>query len=223
MKPTKTITGKLPWTDKESWLFPADDTRTDRSFREGPGDLDTAIPMLLPHLTGRRTCIQAGACLGIWPLRLAQFFDRVISFEPEPTNFHCAVANTAHIDNVELYEASLGSDPSMTVRMRLDKGEVGNSGAYYVVAGAGDIPTVAIDDMGLVDVDLIYLDIEGYEATALIGAAETIRHCRPVIGVEDKRLHLRREQTSATDLLVNEFGYRSIGRPFSLDEIFVPR
>ena len=221
MKPTKTISGKLPWSDKESWLFPGDDTRTDKSFRDGPGDLDAAVPMLLRNLKGRRTCIQAGACIGIWPLRLAQFFDRVISFEPEPTNYHCAVANTAHLDNVEIHEASLGNDSDVTVKMRLDKGEIGNSGAHYVVAG-GDIPTVVIDDLGLDDVDLIYLDIEGYEATALKGAAETIRRCRPVIGVEDKGLHNNRKQLSVTKLLIGEFGYKSIGRPFRLDEIFIP-
>lgn len=212
MRPTTLINGLLR---------PADDRNIGRK-PTSPSDLDVVIPMLLLHLKNKRTCIQAGACLGIWPLRLAQLFNRVVSFEPEPTNFYCATVNTAHVDNIELHEASLGSDPSVTVGMRLDVGEKGNPGAYHVVAGRGDIPTVIIDDLGLDDVDLIYLDIEGYEATALMGAAETIKRCQPVIGVEDKRLNLKREQTSAPELLVKEFGYRSIGRPFSLDEIFVP-
>jgi len=218
MRGVKTITGALPWTDKRQWIFPADDSRMDKSFREGPGDLDTAIPMLLPHLTGRRTCIQAGGCVGIWPLRLAQFFERVLTFEPEPTNYYCLTQNTAHLGNVTAYAAALGNDAGVTVTMQLEPAEAGNSGAYYV-SGGGSIAVVRIDDLELPDVDLIYLDIEGSEADALLGAAETIRRCRPVIGVEDKQLNTRLGARNPVELLKSGFGYVSVGRPFSLDEI----
>ena len=221
MTSTKVVTGGLPWSDKKVWTFPADDTRTGRSFRDGPGDLDTAIPMLLPHLSGRRTCIQAGACLGIWPLRLAQFFNRVITFEPEPTNHLCAVRNTSHLSNVEVHHAALGDDSSLVVQMRLDAAEAGNSGAHYAVNG-GNIPVMVIDEMGLTDVDLIYLDIEGSESLALQGAIETIMKCRPVVGIEVKQLHKKRHHADPVEL-IKSMGYCSIGRPFSLDEIFAPK
>jgi hypothetical protein len=42
--------------------------------------------------------------------------------------------------------------------------------------------------MGLVDVDFIQLDIEGFELRALKGAAETITRSHPVIMVEQKGL-----------------------------------
>jgi len=215
----KTVRGKLPWSSKQEWIFPASDTRSCKSFTHGPVDLDTAIPMLLPHLKGRRTCIQAGGCLGIWPLRLSQLFERVITFEPEPTNYYCLKMNTAHLNNVETHNAALGQMPGGSVHMALT--DIGNSGAHYALPG-GDIPVVCIDDLGLDDVDLIYLDVEGYESQALRGATKTIKRCNPVIGVEDKRLHETHKSISGAQLLVDEFEYKSIGRPFTLDEIFIP-
>ena len=215
----KTVHGKLPWTSKQEWIFPASDTRSCKSFIEGPGDLDTAIPLLLPHLKGRRICIQAGGCLGIWPLRLSQLFDRVITFEPEPTNYYCLQMNTAHLSNVEAHNAALGQRSGGSVHMKLT--DIGNSGAHYAVPG-GDIPVVCIDDLDLDDVDLIYLDVEGYESQALRGAINTIKRCTPVIGVEDKRLNKLHGSISGAQWLVREFKYKSIGRPFKLDEIFIP-
>ena len=131
-------------------LRPANDRNIGRKAT-GPSDLDVVLPMLLPHLKRRRTCIQAGACLGVWPLAMAEIFDRVVSFEPEPTNFYCATQNTAGADNIELHEAALGSDTGSAVGMRVDPSERTNPGAHYVVHGAGDIPIVAIDDLGFDD------------------------------------------------------------------------
>lgn len=209
--------GRLPWSSRSKWAFPADDTRLMKSFIEGPGDLDTALPMLLPHLAGRRTCIQAGGCIGIWPLRLAQFFERVLTFEPQADNFACLLHNTAGLENVSAMHAALGNGRK-PVHMERAEIERGNSGAYYTAPG-GDIPVQVIDDLNLREVDLIYLDVEGGEAPALRGATDTIRRCRPVIGVEDKNLHSGQR---AVDLLVEQFGYSILGRPFSLDVILLP-
>lgn len=214
----KIIRGKLPWSDKGQWVFPSDEFRN-RSFKERPGDLDAVIPMLLPLLTRRNTCIQAGGCLGLWPLRLAQFFDQVITFEPDPVNYQCLVENTSDIENISSTHAALGNSTG-TVHMQRDEHEVGNCGAYYVVPG-GDIPIVNIDDLH-VDVDLIYLDIEGYEYHALMGAKDTIRRSRPVIGLEDKNLNARYDGMDAVNMLIDEFGYTIHGRPYRLDIILVP-
>ena len=52
----------------------------------------------------------------------------------------------------------------------------------------GDINITTIDMMKAKDVDLIYLDVEGWEAKALIGARATIRESKPVIVTENKGL-----------------------------------
>jgi FkbM family methyltransferase len=195
----------------------SDNSRLERWFTDGTADVDAAVDMIVPLLKGRRTCIQAGGCVGVWPLRLAQIFDVVYSVEAEPENFACLKENTSHVHNIECMAYALWDRSNWHVGMALERGEAGNPGAYYVEPD-GNIPTVSIDDMGLENVDLIYLDIEGSEYDALLGATDTIRRCRPVIGFEDKGLGFRYERSSPVPML-EQWGYRMIGNPTRSDVV----
>ena len=44
------------------------------------------------------------------------------------------------------------------------------------VIGDGSIPMVTIDSLGLEDVDLIKIDVEGYEMEVLKGAVQTLKN-----------------------------------------------
>lgn len=90
------------------------------------------------------------------------------------------------------------------------------------VAGPGTLPQMRLDDMKLCNVDLLYLDIEGYELHALRGAADTIARCRPVIGVEINR-NIEHYGATAEQLRawLTDRGYRRAYMANS-DEIFVP-
>jgi hypothetical protein len=46
---------------------------------------------------------------------------------------------------------------------------------------------ITLDSLALDEVDFMKLDTEGYEENILRGAVETIKRCRPVIIVEQKR------------------------------------
>jgi FkbM family methyltransferase len=212
---TKIIGGTLPWSDKTSWLWPMSDReRLQRWFRDGPGDLDAALPMLLPHLKDRRTVVQAGGCVGIWPVRLSQFFSTVRTFEPEPVNFSCLEANTAHLANVIPVCAALGELEKRVSMVWPEMGrKAGNPGTFHVGDGS-DAAMMTIDSLELDDCDLIYLDIEGYEVAALRGAAETIERCSPVIGVEDYGAYMSRfGLPNVIRWLAAKHGYKLIGRP----------
>ena len=220
----KTVTGSLPWTSKTEWTYPADDApgRNDWWVKQGPIDVDPAIEAILPQLKDNRTCIQAGGFVGIWPTRLAQFFDRVITFEPDPINYDCLIENISGINNIETYQTALGCDNKKRVRMEVPKSLRGNCAAGQVLPD-GDIETTCIDDIGLADVDLIYLDIEGSEYDALTGAAQTINKSRPVIGMEDKGWNSRYNNgASPIELLTSKFNYRILCKPFRSDIILVP-
>jgi FkbM family methyltransferase len=140
------------------------------------------IPDVVAFCTGRDVAVQAGGNCGIWPRDLSAMFRLVYTFEPDPMNFRCLCANVP-AENVVKFNAALG-DTHETVGMMLRPDNVG----AHRISGAGDIPTLRIDDLGLQSCDLIYLDIEGYEMKAIVGGMETIRRCRPVIVVEDKGL-----------------------------------
>jgi FkbM family methyltransferase len=218
----KTEHGKLPWHDRQEWLFPKSDSRLYKSFTHGPNDVDDAILQIEAMCAKRRTCIQAGGALGIWPIRLSQFFDSVITLEPHPINYECLLHNTQDIETIEAIHAALGREPGQ-VNMCLDEHEKGNSGAYYVTPG-DEIEQITIDGLDCANVDLIYLDIEGAETDALLGANKTIAKYRPVIGLEDKKNKFYRRfgyKRSPVEMLVKDFGYQEIAR-YHLDVILAP-
>ena len=55
----------------------------------------TRLPQYLKHVPEdrRRVCVQAGGHVGIYAVALAEHFDRVYTFEPEPENWECLCAN----------------------------------------------------------------------------------------------------------------------------------
>jgi hypothetical protein len=62
-----------------------------------------------------------------------------------------------------------------------------NAGAHRVAPGRrGRIEMIALDSLGLAACDLLVLDVEGLEGSALTGARETLERCRPVIMVEER-------------------------------------
>lgn len=98
-----------------------------------------------------------------------------------------------------------------------------NCGALYM-RGAGHIPALAIDDLGLTICDLVMLDIEGGEFSALRSGTKTIAACRPVIVIEDKGLGARfyGEQVHAAEAwLADGHGYRRAAR-IRNDTVLIP-
>lgn len=106
-------------------------------------------------------------------------FRKVYTFEADPLNFRCLAANVPH-ENVYKFNAAAGNQRGCVGLKRTL-----NCGAHCV-DGAGDIPTLRIDDLALPACDFLQLDIEGFEYQALLGAAETITAFHPLIMYEAK-------------------------------------
>jgi hypothetical protein len=70
------------------WLWPAYDTELIKVF-----DQVDDIDKILEYCPNRRVAIQAGGACGVWPWRLAQEFETVITFEPDWVNFQCLSVN----------------------------------------------------------------------------------------------------------------------------------
>jgi len=154
---------------------------------------------------------------------MAEEFEVVHTFEPDPVLFKCLRAN-AREPNIVAHQKAIGNsnDPvSMSCRRRDRTGKPEHEGLSHV-AGRGDIPQVRIDDLGFTECGLIYLDIEGYELFALQGARQTILRHRPVITVEiNKNIgYYGRTREEIRDWIMMQ-GYRFITRSHS-DEVFTP-
>lgn len=144
------------------------------------------INTLMSKCSNKRTAIQAGGNVGIWPIEFSKHFDKVISFEPDALNFECMVKNTENINNLHIYNAALGHESGSASLERVSY----NCGAHYLKGGQ-EFVIMTIDSLDLDSCDLIQLDVEGYELNALKGAKKTIDAFHPVIMVEDKGLSNR--------------------------------
>ncbi len=192
--------------------------------RQGPNDVTNALAAINALGTAsRRCCIQAGGLIGTWARHLAVDYDRVLTFEPNPESFVCLAANTWDVPNITALPFALGAHGETEVCLFNDTDQLQNIGMTNVDCTADvSAPVMAIDALERDDVDLIYLDIEGYERRALEGARETIERCRPIIGVEHNGLCFQYGRP-ALAYLTEDLGYEIVTKLPNDDVILRPR
>jgi len=173
---------------KRSFTWPETDIHLWRNCNKpenGPGMLDN-IMALVPDLNRKTSkVIQAGGACGVYADYYAKYFRQVTTFEPDPDNYHCLLKNTGtyvHAINTALSD-KVGNVPMHRSRINVGATRVGvgEDMVHYTV------PALTID-MLKSDTDriinLIHLDVEGYEKTILMGALKEIERCKPVIVLE---------------------------------------
>ena len=129
----------------------------------------------------RMVAVQAGGNAGWVPRKLAEHFNMVYTFEPDPLNFYCLTANCP-FENVIKQQAALGETNGM---MYLDVPQKDNVGMLFThLSSNGAIPVYALDNLALSFCDFIQLDIEGFEYQALKGAERILSTFKPVLSLE---------------------------------------
>lgn len=136
----------------------------------------------------RRVAIDVGAHVGLWSRVLSHHFAEVIAFEPMPHLQECFLANTADCENVVLQYTAV-SDNAGAVRLERVQENSGNCHVSNDAWGGDVVESVTLD--GVLSriahkVDLIKIDVEGWELHVVEGARELITNARPVIVVEQK-------------------------------------
>lgn len=202
------------------WALPAADSYFAQLMKPEGWDIDH-LEAALPFVKQWRCAVDGGAHVGTWSRYLAARFARVLAFEPAPDTYECLERNTFGLENVARIKAALGAERAAGSIVD-DTTRPGNTGARYVQPQRGaSIEIVRLDDFGLQDLDLLKLDVEGFEAFALAGAAATLERCRPVVIVEEKQFGGRYGLEPGTALkLLGELGAREAARVKN-DRIFV--
>ena len=163
------------------------------------------LDLILPHCKQYRRVVQAGGNIGIWPKALAQTFKLVWTFEPDVDNYAALVQNTMNTANIVRTRMALGDKAGTGAMDRIDPR---NIGAHQVKEG-DEFKIGTVDSYMFDDVDLLQLDIEGFEHQAILGAAETIDRCSPVIVLELKGLGKRYGYSDEETIeFLSDLGYK---------------
>ena len=113
-----------------------------------------------------RTVLDIGAWCGTWAKALEPFAKKVIAFEPDKLHFECLQRNCTI--NCDPRQEAVGATEGL-ISLTED-----NFTQAKRVLDEGDIRMVTIDSFGYKDVDLIKIDVEGYEMQVLEGAKDTL-------------------------------------------------
>jgi len=157
-----------------------------------------------------RTILDIGANIGSNTVEYSTWAKEVHSFEPTPKLYAQLVKNVSlnqnnpdtlrwHNDQsmtrsakVNTYQMAVGDKPGV-VHMKTYNN---NAGKNYVTSvktnNTVEVNVITIDSMNFTDVDIMKIDVEGYEPFVLIGAEETINKYRPVIQTEVSPQYLQR-------------------------------
>jgi FkbM family methyltransferase len=146
----------------------------------------------------------------------------VYAFEPVLENYLLAraIVDDNVLPNVVLLHAGLGAEAGLADIGTSRKGRPHLGGAARVISDAQKAefvsqrtPLLAIDQLGIADLSMIQLDVEGYELPALQGAIGTISAQRPVIVVEDNARNCA--------AFLADLGYSEVAQ-ISRDHVYIP-
>lgn len=152
-----------------------------------------------------------GANAGMYSVAAAKSGVRSIeSFEPSETHFKVLDQNTDHFSGVKTHKIALGEFPSQGTLVLTDE-----PGSHYVDSSINsaeigqEINIYTLDLFRFEDssgqkrrkVDLLKIDVEGYELNVLKGAKRLLLEDKPDIIIELDEGHLRRARHSRSEVI----------------------
>jgi FkbM family methyltransferase len=164
------------------WYVPDDDQKITRVLEN---DKDKTNPSyegkyrqyILDHLPNKRTFIDVGANVGIWSFSMIGQFSKIIGYEPSKQNIECLNANVK--DGIEIRTKALadfvGEADFHQAGKNCGDGKLSRPGAK----SSYKVPVVRLDDECLTSVDLIKIDVQGWELEVLRGGKELLAQQQP--------------------------------------------
>ena len=157
----------------------------------------------------KRICIDIGANVGLWSCDLVKQFEKVIAFEPVAEFRECFKKNVVG-NNYIIEPVALGRTESL-IEMNIVQGNTGHSHIDPISMGKGSIPLRTLDSYNYENIDLIKIDVEGFEEEILAGAMQTILRNKPVIVVEKQKHEYKDAMTDKPSIKILEsWGYKVV-------------
>lgn len=133
------------------------------------------------------TALDIGAWYGPWSRALARRVDHVLAFEPNPAV--ARVLSRTVPGNVRVVPAA-ATDHAGSAQLWVPATGMGTEGIASLqpladpTAQPVQVRSTTVDTLGLDDVTMVKIDVEGAELSTLHGAQSTLARCRPTLLIE---------------------------------------
>lgn len=223
---------------RKGWYIPFEDFFSQLPNDENIEDFGKeARLMALDFCKQKRSVIDVGAHIGISVNHWASNFNYVYAFEPLQDHYDCLLRNTSKLENLKTFCFAAGNfDGTTQGAYRSLK----NSGSFQMldenytqpkaenkVRKLVDIYVRKLDSFTFDHVDLIKIDVEGWEYEVIEGAVETIKKHKPVLMIEVLEDHPNKTLRSSYDFskinrILAELNYKEAAHIKPDDKIFIP-
>lgn len=184
------------------------------------GFQDSGKDTLYELIKEGHTVLDIGVNVGEVTLNAAQKVGKsgkVIGFEPHPTNFQRCQRNIAlnKLDNITVENKGLGHQKGMFQIYAVDEGNAGKNriDETHRDAPATTVQIITLDEYvqnnQLKQIDVIKIDVEGFELKVLQGAKQTLQQFHPTLFIELDDNNLKEQAGSAKALVtfLSNLGY----------------
>lgn len=169
------------------WYVPDDDKKITRVLEN---DSDKSSPsyegkfreQILEHLPNKRTFVDVGANVGIWSYPLIGKFKHIVGYEPSKQNIECLEANVGK--SIEIRTKALANFTGTADFHQAGKNCGDGKLCRPGIGASYQVPVVCLDDEDIEDIDLIKIDVQGWEYEVLLGAEKIIKNQRPWVAFE---------------------------------------
>jgi FkbM family methyltransferase len=194
------------------------------------GFRDQSLEKLFSLCLENFTILDIGTNIGWTVLNLASIAKsgEVLGFEPDPYNFNKCSQNISlnNSQRICVFPVGLGNkNESVTMEIRTPSNRGGNRIAPKESSATCMVEIVRLDDFSpaqkLDRIDLVKIDVEGYELNVLRGAEYLLKKHKPILFIELDDNNLKDQGDSASALInfLYEMGYQQIENAENMDEI----
>ncbi|MBC2669061.1 FkbM family methyltransferase [Novosphingobium piscinae] len=151
-----------------------------------------------PFIKQFRNALDIGCRVGEFTRYLHLDFAHVYAFDP---NLWPDFRRNVDLGRVTHFTCAIGDERGETVMF-------GGGHAERENARTKIVPVYTIDAFGFDAIDFIKIDVEGFEKKVLLGAAQTIERCNPVIVIEQNHVVLDGDAQYSAKEYLETIGYK---------------
>jgi FkbM family methyltransferase len=143
--------------------------------------------VIMENTNSNSVAVDVGANIGYYTVLLANKVKNVMGIEPEEKTFEILTKNSSGLKNVRLVRAAAGSKDG-AIDLEVSKENYGDhkiiSNLKFLISKTEKVKIKTLDNLVKEQVDLMKIDVQGWESEVIEGAKELIKKDRPTIFFE---------------------------------------